>query len=94
MMPTIPPESPRKIDPEKVEVVGVDQPKDESPHAQNPFGGFQKNFQVTRVGPWGMLLIPVLIPLFLILFLFLGLIALVFGSSVFKVIRYGQTKKH
>lgn len=94
-------ETPKRISPEQVEIVGLGvhaKPSDQEEAIENnpnfnkqqPFGGM-RGMRVMNAGPLGLLFIPlviVLMPVVLVGLVILLILAGLFGRSVFKVIRF------
>jgi hypothetical protein len=85
-------ETPKKISAEQIEVIDahghVIQESKEQAEMKNPFGGAFGGVKVFRGGPAVLLLLPLLIPIAIIGMFLVTIFALIFGRSVFKVIRF------
>ena len=83
---------PKKISPAQVEVIGKQgEVLKEAEHAKPGFGSsFQfsgmHQFKSVPIGPWMLLLIPVLIPVFIASFFLIAILALFFGRGLLKVV--------
>lgn len=84
-------DTPKKISPDQVEIIGANgevvKPAHDTHTTEGAFQGTFGGMRVMKVGPWALLLLPVLIPIMIIGFFIIMLLAMVFGKTMFKVLK-------
>jgi hypothetical protein len=71
--------APRKVNPSEVQVLDADGGNVSEAGMREP------GVRVVQAGPWGLLMLPVMLALFVVLLPILALVALLFGRSIFRV---------